>query len=218
MSGGFQFLDIILLAVIALFLVARLRNALGRRDGHENSGNNNLFQLSDSVEDRKAEEEYIDADNLVTAKEQKQGLQILKKLDPEFSQQQFVEGACTAFEIVLKAYSNHDLEALQTLLSEEVLNQFKSAIESIEGSKQKLVDVLIRIDKAEIVEIYVENKIAFITVEFKSQQINAVRDEKGEAIEGDANREVSVTDFWTFARKTTAKDPNWTLVQTKSPE
>ncbi len=218
MSGGFQFLDIILLAVIALFLVARLRNALGRRDGHENSGNNNVFQLSDSVDDRKVEEDYIDADNLVTAKEQEQGLQILKKLDPEFSEQQFVEGACTAFEIVLNAYSNHDIEALQTLLSEEVLNQFKSAIESREGSKQKLADVLIRIDKAEIVEIYVENKIAFITVEFTSQQINAVRDEKGEVIEGDANREVSVTDFWTFARNTTAKDPNWTLVQTKSPE
>ena len=216
MSGGFQFLDIILLAVIALFLVARLRNALGRRDGHENSGENNVFQLSDPTIDRKIEK-HTDTESPIETKEE-HGFLTLKKYDPSFNREEFLEGARTAFEIVLKAYTDHDVHALKNLLNKETFKQFTKAIEAREKSKQKLEDVLIRIDSAEIVEIYVENKVAFITVEFSSQQINAVRDDKGLVIEGDANKEISVIDFWTFARKITSKDPNWTLVQTKSPE
>jgi len=77
-------------------------------------------------------------------------------------------------------------------------------------------DALVGINSAEAVEIFMEATIANVTVKIVSEQIKVVRDAEGEIIEGDENKVVEVTDFWTFARDTKSDDPNWTLVATRS--
>ena len=219
MGNGFQFIDIILIAVIALFLVARLRNALGRRDGHDTSNENNIFQISDSLEPQQQEEDKNEVvEDSTEIPDLDVSLKSVSKLDPSFDQKEFLAGAEIAFEMILNAYAASDIKPLKELLSADVFEQFYQVIQDREKAGETVEDVLVKIETSKIVEVYTEARSIFLTVEFLSQQVNATRNKMGEVIDGDANMEISVRDFWTFSRNTRANNPNWTLVQTKSLE
>ena len=218
MGNGFQFIDIILIAVIALFLVARLRNALGRRDGHDTSNENNVFKISDSLEPQKEEHKDEVVHDPSEIPDLDVSLKSVSNLDPSFDQKEFLAGAEIAFEMILNAYAASDIKPLKELLSADVFDQFHQVIQDREKVGETVEDVLVKIETSKIVEVYIEARSIFLTVEFLSQQVNATRNKEGEVIDGDANMEISVRDFWTFSRNTRANNPNWTLVQTKSLE
>lgn len=229
MSDGFQFIDIIFFAMIAAFLVLRLRSVLGRRDGHEQSfrdrfqkqkdeAEENIIPLRDRAEPRRAEPlgteapmaADVDADPLTV------GLAEIKRADPNFDAREFISGARVAFELILDAYAKGDSQTLKPLLNAEVFANFSQAIRDREQAGETLEDTLVGIKSADIVEAYMDGHTANVTVKFVSEQINVTRDENGDVVDGNPNTVVDVADFWTFARDTKSRDPNWILVATNS--
>ena len=247
MGEGFQFFDIILFAAIAAFLVLRLRSVLGKRTGHEerprhdpfnhapeNQGKNGHDQgkSRDKVvpmPNRKRQDDESGERNEVTDADLREaaekadtplsaGLTQIKLADRNFDEESFAEGAKGAFEMIVTAFAEGDRTTLRQFLANDVHSDFESALNQREQAGQTLETTLVNIREADIIEAELQGKTAFVTVRFVSEQINIVRDSAGEAVEGDADHVVDVTDIWTFARNTRSSDPNWTLVATRAPE
>ena len=243
MGNGFQFIDIIFFAMIAIFLILRLRGALGKRDGKEGSGfqdlfkqgpaegesdqenaENNVVNLSKRNVKSETSENVRASDNEAdTALEEIQdksplsaGYAELQRNDTNFNDEDFTVGVRVAFEMILKAYSSADVDGLKALLSNEVYGNFAKAIQDREQAGHVIEDTLVRIMESEIVEAYMEGRNAHVTVKFVSEQVNVIRDENGDVVEGDPNAVLTATDFWTFARDTKNTDPNWFLIATRS--
>jgi len=231
MSDGFQFMDLIFLAMIAVFLVIRLRGVLGRRDGHETDNNSNFFskpdddqqdgdnvvQLNDHQSNNNSQNLDMPEQDFEAYPEQlRTGLMQISKNDHSFTPESFIEGARGAFEMILQAYATGDRALLKSLLNKEVLENFSRAIDDREKAGETVEDTLIGYKGTEIVEADMENKKSVVTVKFVSEQINVTRDENGDVVDGSPTDVITVTDFWTFSRNTTNNDPNWELVATGS--
>lgn len=234
-----HFLDIVLFALIAIFLVLRLRSVLGNRDGHE-GGYGDMFKRD---RDRDREEQRDDDGNVIELPGSRapadiedfadvkprekapleedlpegplgEGIRAVREQDPSFTTKEFLEGARMAFEMILNAYAQGDIKTLKNLLSPEVFAGFEQAIKDREAEGQTLQETLVGISKAEMVEAYMDGRDAQVTVKFVSEQISALLDADGEVIDGDPTKVVEATDFWTFSRSTKSRNPNWTLVGT----
>ncbi len=242
MSGGFQFLDLILFALIAAFLVLRLRGVLGRRGGHEGgyhdpfsgrrkktksgeetkSGDDDkVVQLSDrqdapALAEAEAGVELEAEPEPEPASPLDAGLAQIQNADPDFDGADFLSGARIAFDLVLSAYVSGDTGALGSLLGPETYGNFAQAIDDREREGHVMADTLVGIKSAEILEAYMEGTVANVTVKFISEQVHAIEDEDGNVVEGDPDTITEVTDFWTFAHDTKTRDPNWSLVATRS--
>jgi len=236
MESGFP-IDILLFAMVAAYLVFRLRNVLGRRDGHEGDYHD-PFKKSDKEEgftESMAEDEHwqADDDTVVHLTDRTNetpappetadsssipGMGVIHELDSSFDAGHFRDGACAAFEMILNAYAAGDTATLKGLLSAEVYGNFSQAIRDREQAGEVLEDTLVGIKSADIVEAYAEGRTAFVTIKFVTEQINVTRDENGDVVDGDPNKVIVVTDFWTFSRDTRSSNPNWSLVATHSAD
>lgn len=236
MGDGVQFLDIIIFAAIAVFLGLRLRGVLGRRTGNERqqrdpfkrpvpesrdetdrdkTGRDKVIPLPDRTRTPTAEPAPADI-----AKPEAGGLPGLAQIraaDPSFDPQGFLGGARAAFEMIVGAFAAGDAAALKPLLSDEVFENFNGAIKARAKAKETLETTLVGISSAEIVEAELQGRSALVTVKFVSEQINVTKDAEGRIVDGDPATVAAITDIWTFARNTRARDPNWTLVATRSP-
>jgi len=224
MSGGFGFLDIILFAMLAAFLIYRLRSVLGKRTGHQQkradpfarakdareTASDNVISLPDRTPADAGDEPAPDTPLAA-------GLTQIKIADPSFDTKTFLEGAQTAFEMVVNAFAAGDGKTLNMLLSKEVYENFASAIRARELANHSQETTLAGIKGVDILEAEMRGTEAVITIKFVSDQINATIDENGEVVDGDRNAVVEVTDIWTFARDTKSSDPNWKLIATRSP-
>lgn len=225
MGNGFQFLDIIFFAMIAAFLVLRLRSVLGRRDGHGGGprgpfglqrkiepDNENVVQPPDRDE-QGAFEEMLEADPddpLAT------GLMQIRRADRSFDPEEFVVGARTAFEMIISAFAAGDTESLEQMLSRDVYANFADAIAKREEAGETLETIVTAIRASEMVEAYMEGRTTSVTVKFVSDQTKLTRDADGRIIDGDPEEANEVIDFWTFSRDPELRDPNWTLIATGS--
>ena len=227
MGNGFQFIDIIIFAMIAAYLVFRLRNVLGKRDDNENgfqdlfnqdpSNDDNVVHLKDPNHDTPDDAVMDDdADDLDATDPLSIGLRQIKDADPGFHPGQFADGANMAFEMILNAYTDGDTAVLKNLLTGDVFGNFNKAIIDREQAGETLEDTLVDIKSNTVVEAYMQGTQAFVTVKFVTEQVNATRAESGDVVDGDPNKIITVTDFWTFARDTKSRDPNWKLVATRS--
>ena len=234
MNNSFQFFDIILFAMIAVFLVLRLRGVLGRRDGHQGDFPD-IFKQALKKEEQETEEEN-DNDNVIPLESEiineniqseaerapqtvlQTQLNSIVAADKEFDSDEFISGARIAFEYILNAYASGDAKALKPLLSVEVFDNFDVSIREREEAGQTMEETLIGVSRAELVEAEMEGAFAQITVKFLSDQVHALRDRDGNVVEGDPDKIVSVTDLWTFSRDTRSNDPNWLLTATQTPD
>ena len=235
MGEGFQFFDIILFAMIAAFLVLRLRSVLGRRDGNDGSGHRDPIsrrQTTDQTTDHKddnviplpdktgididpaAESDVAEAE--ISDDPLVQGIREIQASDPSFDIAEFLPGSKAAFEMILGSFAEGDQDTLKPLLNPDVYANFEQAIRNREDAEEELEFTLIGIKSADAVEAYMEKSFAHVTVKFISEQVNVLRDKDGNVIDGDAERIVEVTDFWTFARDTKSRNPNWSLAATRS--
>ena len=223
---GDGFIDIIFFAMIAAFLVLRLRSVLGRRDGHE-SGHRDPFAASSGPErtsdkivhlsDQSVAEEAEDrADAAEADSPLAEGLAKIRRGDSNFDENEFLSGARMAFEMILAAYAEGNDQALEPLLSPQVYGNFTHAIENRKRAGETVDETLVGIKECAILEASMDGRTAQVTVKFVSEQISVTRDRDGEVIDGDPNAVIEVTDFWTFARDTRSRDLNWTLVETRS--
>lgn len=225
---GFQFIDIILLAMVAGFIVLRLRNVLGRRTGHEPSRDarrnesldaaDNVVTIPSNAPRRAAPMSKLDIEPAYQGTPLEPGMVQLKMADPGFTAESFLQGAAKAFEIIIAAYAKADTDALRPLLSADVYSQFARAIQEREDRKETLTSELVVLKPPRIESVEVRDGEARIAVIFQSEQSNVIKNAQGEVIEGSPDHVESVTDVWTFARDTAAGDPNWTLVATRSVE
>lgn len=224
--GDFQYFDIILFAMIAAFLVLRLRSVLGRRTGNERR--RELFvRRTSPIADKPAPEKVAtpgdpdkDMANLAPAGKPADavadGLSRIRRADPSFDPSQFLEGARTAFEMIVSAYAKGDKPALRPLLSDEVYQPFAATIDERAAAKETFETSDLRLDDAEIVDADLAGRTARVTVKLASRQINVTRAMDGSIVDGDPDHPVEKTDYWTFARDTRSADPNWVLVATSS--
>ncbi len=220
--GDFQqYFDIILFAMVAGFLVLRLRSVLGRRTGNERR--RELFVRRTRAAPEKAPNLIEPSPRAVAAVTTAppadvvaEGLNRIHRGDPSFDASRFLEGARTAFEMIVTAFANGDKAGLRPLLSDEVFQQFVTAIDERAAAKETLETRILRLDSADIVEAELLGRNAHVTVKLTSQQINVTRAMDGSIVDGDPEHPTEKTDYWTFARDTRSADPNWVLVATSS--
>jgi predicted lipid-binding transport protein (Tim44 family) len=222
MGDGYQFIDIIVFAVIAGLLVFRLRSVLGRRTGTEQrrepfpppAGETPAEKVvtlppRGSVPPRPATAEGPAPLALSLAR--------LREADKSFDEKGFLTGARAAFEIIVNAFAKGDTAALQPLLSPDVFASFATAIRTRQAQHETLTTNLLSIKTVEIAEASSEGDAAHVTVRFVSDQTHVTRAADGSVVEGNPDQVEEKTDLWTFARPIRSRDPNWTLVATHSP-
>jgi predicted lipid-binding transport protein (Tim44 family) len=226
MGEGLGFLDIVLVAMVAGFIFLRLRSVLGRRTGHERqrhdpfrpkeAGDDNVVNLperearAENQRQREAEAALWADDSPVGA-----GLTQIKIADTRFEPAGFVEGARVAYDMIVAAFARGDRETMKQMLVDEVFENFAAAIDEREGQQQQMETTITRIKSADIADARMNGRQAEITVKFVSDMVSVLRNQAGENV-GGAPQEREVTDIWTFARDTSARDPNWLLIATSS--
>jgi len=198
MSNNFGYLDLILLAMIAGFIILRLRNVLGRKTGHEGKVVSNLSE--------KKFEEF------------KKTIK-LKKQPTEFDtnqKKQFLQGAEIAYETIINSFAKGDKKSLKDLVTEEMNKNFESAIEERNSKNIKSELTFIGIKSSTIEKFEKTAEALFFTVKFISEIISFKKDKDNNVIEGDPNKIKTVIDRWKFTRKTSSMNPNWHLAETKT--
>jgi predicted lipid-binding transport protein (Tim44 family) len=214
-DGGF--IDIVLFAMVAVFLVLRLRSVLGRRTGTERRrelfgrpvGAENVVTMPDRH--KPVEVNGGAAPGSVAA-----GLAQIRSADPTFDPDEFLRGARSAFEMIVGAFAAADTGTLRPLLSNDVYERFAEAIRARLDAKETLESNLLSIKSADITEAGLDGRTAVVTVRFASDQVNVTRAADGQVVDGQPEHVAEKTDFWTFARNTRSSDPNWQLIATRS--
>lgn len=217
--GDFQFIDIVFFAMVALFLVLRLRSVLGKRTGSERRRPDPYAPPPSPSTAGRAESDNVIALPDRAGAEQApgtigSGVAQIRAADPRFNEQQFLAGARAAFEMIIGAFAAGDRGALRPLLSDEVFDNFSREIDAREQAHEKLDNTIVRMRSADVVEARMDGRDAVVTVKFASEQINILRDEKGDMLPGQPAAPAEVIDLWTFRRNTRSSDPTWTLVAT----
>jgi len=212
MQNGLPYLDILIFAIIAVFLIFRLKNILGTKTGFEDSNFNknkterNLENVV-SIDTKKATQNR-NSENKETLK--------IKKTDKTFDHIKFIEGSETFFKMVLEAFVEGNLDKVKEFIKPSVLKNFNLAIKERNKESETLIINLKAINKIEILSSETNKTVLRISVIFESCQIKALKDKDNNLIDGDLNKEILVNDIWVFERKINYLNQNWTLIETKS--
>ena len=200
MSGNFGYLDIILLAMIAGFIILRLRNILGRKTGHQEK----VFTNFSDKKFEKFKEEINQRNKQKT-----------EDLDPT-QKKQFLKGAEVAYETIITAFAKGDKNSLKSLLTKGMADNFNSAIEDRNSKKLKSELTFVGIKSSTIEKFEKTAGALFFTVKFVSEIISVKKDRDNKIIEGDPNKIRTVIDHWKFTKKISSSNPNWHLAEIKS--
>jgi predicted lipid-binding transport protein (Tim44 family) len=226
MSDGFAYLDIIFFAMVAAFIALRLRSVLGRRTGNERQRADALRptppgQQPDNVVPipERAPNPPADDAGIADGRDSsvKSGLTAIRLADRSFDLDGFLQGAKAAFSMIVEAYANGDKDVLRPLLAPDVFQRFSTAMDDRSRRGETLATELVATRNAEVVSAGMSGSRARLTVRFESDQINVTRNTAGDIVDGDPSRIDQVVDLWTFERDTRARDPNWQLVETRTP-
>ncbi|PHQ98472.1 MAG: preprotein translocase subunit Tim44 [Marinosulfonomonas sp.] len=211
-------IQLLVLAGIAIFLILRLKNVLGTRDGFEKpplaapvrkSARGNLEVIEGG-----ADRDIID--HVKEGSKEAKALTAMKVAEPEFNVSEFLGGARGAYEMILMAFEHGDMDKIKPFLSDEVFESFSDVVESREKQGLKIEATFIGVREltlkgAEFDEVTRDGEV---TVKFVGEMTSVVRDKAGEIVEGNPSEIKRQKDVWTFARKMGANDPNWQLVAT----
>ena len=207
MNSFFPFLDIIILGLLALFLGFRLKNLLGDRSGYGEDVNN-----VETYNEKKPDNNNVI--NLNKKKISGEGLEVLKKGDPNFSEEEFIIGAKQAFKIIIEAFVDSDVEKLKPLIDYELLKSFTKSISEREARQEKQFVDIISIIKLDIVNISLNDNVASISIKIESEQIKYTIDKNDKIIDGNKDVSEIIKDKWVLERDISSNDPNWKLVET----
>ncbi len=208
------FVDILIFAIIAIFLVMRLRNILGSREGFEQRQDNRPVQTeneSESIQEKKVVP-------LRATQLDGSGLEAVRRADPSFSDDTFMQGAASAFGMILNAFADGDLAQLRRLLSFELYEEFSESIRMRNQNGDELSISILSIDDVQLTHGQVIEKIASVTVTFVTTQTRLLTDRSGTVLDDESMEAARHTDIWVFERDTQLDDPNWKLVETRVPE
>ena len=198
MNSSFEYLDIIILAMIAGFIILRLRGILGRRTGHEKKVLGGLF--GKKVTQRNTEKKVV---NLSSS-----------KLD-DAAKEQFIEGAKAAYEMIITSFAKGDKHALKPLLNKEIYQSFSDEIDHRKKENLKSELTFVGVKSAEIKNFEKKDNIYIFTVNFVSEIITYRKDKNNKVIEGNPDIIKTVNDVWKFSKNMWSSNPNWYLVETQ---
>ena len=228
---GTQYIDVVLFALVAVFLGLRLRSVLGRRTGNEKPPPEQSYRqdwrggMGQSQPRPPGSGQVIDVRPVANrttnqpGANQPPGIAAIMEADPSFSPEGFMAGARGAFEMILHAFAEGDEATLRGLLETQVFESFSGAIRARNEAGEICANTLDGIEHAEIAEAGLASTAqARITVRFASKQRHATRDHEGKVIDGDPDHVLELVDLWTFTRDLRSRDPNWHLAATSTPE
>jgi len=198
MSSQFGFIDIILLAMFAGFIILRLRNILGRKTGHQGKSVDRYFARTQVLKD-------IENNDAI-----KSG-----NVDEE-AKKQFLKGAVVAYEQIITSFAKGDKKSLKLLLSKEMFSDFSDVIDERNKKNIKYETTFIGIKSSKVLEFKKIENIYKVTVKFVSEIITCVKDKNNQVIEGNPDTIKTVNDVWKFSKNMWSQDPTWYLVETSN--
>ena len=210
MQLSLPFIDIIIFAIIAIFLVYRLKSILGQNsDGNEQNNKidigkkdfTNVVKLGNSKSD------VID---------KKSNKQSIYSEDPTFNEKDFLTGAQNFFKMVIDCFLKGDLKNMEIYIDDKLMKNFQSVIDERLQKEETLKINIKKMISIEIKDVKKLKNFLRISVLFKSEQIKVLKDKKGTIIDGDQKQSILVKDLWTFERNMQSKDLNWILVETSN--
>ena len=215
---------IVILALVALFIGLRLYSVLGERTGHEQQ--QPIFKPADPdalVEPRVTQPSMTpssttDAGDMAFLPTAGPGVHAILAADPNFDVGHFLEGAKSAYRMILEAYWKGDLEAMRPHVDGHVFETFAGAVEQRTEEGLTLDNRLVAIEQALIAEATLEQTVAILTVRFEADIAAITRNQAGEVVAGSLSDAVQTRDLWTFRRDIASRDPNWLLVETDEDE
>ena len=195
MSYSFEYIDIILLAMIAGFIFLRLRGILGKKTGFEGKippQFEKAFQKT-NIEPKPVSESF-----------------------DEVSQKEFLKGAKIAYETIITDFSDSDnkLTASKPLLSKKIYDQFKEALEE-RSNKGHFAEITFIGIKSAVIKTHkkIEDSLE-VTVDFVSEIITCIKDKDKNIVSGDSEKIKTVYDTWVFSKDIKSSNPNWLLINT----
>jgi predicted lipid-binding transport protein (Tim44 family) len=196
MNYSFEYIDIILLAMIAGFIFLRLRGILGKRTGFEGKTAPQFQEVLKNIQSEN-------------------NLQQLETFD-ENAQKDFLKGAKIAYETIITDFSDSDNKLIESkpLLSQKIFEQFNQALQDRKKRGHFAEITFIGVNSADIKEHKKVNSILQVTVNFVGEVITCIRDKDKKIISGDPEKIKKIYDTWIFSRDTKSKNPNWQLVET----
>ena len=197
MSNSFGFIDLILLAMFAGFIILRLRNVLGRKTGYQGKSTNKYFP-----------------GNLGALKDIENNDAIKSGNIDENAKKQFLNGAEIAYEQIIMSFANGDKKKLKPLLEKEMYNRFSEVIDERKNKKLNYETTFIGMKSAKILEFKKIENIYKVTVNFVCEIITCVKDKDQKIIEGNTDIIKTVNDVWSFSKNMWSQDPTWYLVET----
>ena len=213
--------QILILAAVAAFLFWRLSLVLGIRSGFEKTVDLKISKPSPIAPDDKENanntiEDQDISDYVELSSNSGQQLKIIKSCESNFSVQNFISGAKSAYEIILMAFEKGDLNVLENHLSFDVYEDFKAVVSDRANNGYSVDANFIGLREIRIRNVLFdqESMEAEITVFFKCELTSVVRDKSGEVVEGSSTKVKSHTDVWTFCRKIGTDDPAWKVIAT----
>ena len=194
MNYSFEYIDIILLAMIAGFIILRLRGILGKRTGFDGK---HSTQFQEVVKNINLEKNITPRENF-----------------DEKAKKEFLNGAKIAYETIITDFSDNDnkLTTSKTLLSNKIYDQFNDALQE-RNSKGHFAEItFIGVNSANIKEHKKVNSILQVTVDFVGEVITCIKDKEKKIISGNPDKIKKIYDTWVFSRDTKSNNPNWQLV------
>ena len=195
MSYSFEYIDIILLAMIAGFIFLRLRGILGKKTGFEQDVGSSFPK---------------------EAVEIKAHIKPNSEIFDENAKKEFLNGAKIAYETIITNFSNGKLKEIKSLLDKNIYKQFDEAIRDRKVKKILSETTFIGINSAEIKEHNQNKNMLEVTVEFVSEIISCMKDKENKIISGDPEKVKKVHDIWKFSKDTRSRNPNWFLIDTQA--
>jgi predicted lipid-binding transport protein (Tim44 family) len=196
MNYSFEYIDIILLAMIAGFIFLRLRGILGKKTGHEE---NMRAAFQEDFSSKKEKSEKIDENNF-----------------DEKAKGDFLKGAKIAYESIITSFSSGELKKIKILLDKKVFNEFSEAIKERKNKGLTSETTFIGINSADIKNYSQINNMFEVTVDFVSEIISSVEDKDKKLVSGDPKKVKKVYDTWKFSRDIKSLSPNWLLIDTQA--
>jgi predicted lipid-binding transport protein (Tim44 family) len=226
--------DILILALVAGFILLRLRSILGKDvgfDGKSDPSNQPPKPLKDASNNDSAVLSFPQLQALAKAKAAevvasdqktidaldasvKSDIEAIKAADAQFNLDSFLGGAKAAFEMVIKAFNGNDKITLAMLMKPTLAEVFIREAELRLANENRPETTLVRIVSAEVKAAELSGKMARITLVILSEQVHVVRNKEGEIVEGNPSHVERVEDEWVFERDVTSKNPNWTIIDT----
>ena len=194
MNYSFEYIDIILLAMIAGFIFLRLRGILGKKTGHEDDMSSSFAHDFDfkKVQTKKVSYEFDDD-----------------------AKKEFLKGAKIAYETIITSFASGKISEIKSLLDKNVYESFNDAIKERSSKQIKNETTFIGINSAEIKNHNQNNDFLEVSVNFISEIITCIKDKENKIISGDPQKVKRVNDTWKFSRNIKSQNPNWQLIETE---